>query len=154
MKIHIAALLCLVTAGATARASAPQSDVAAAKEELVTIAGCVQGSRLKASRDGVPDSVTRILHASEYVLDGQKEILKRLRKDHDGHFEEITGLLKLQPSVVGQPDVHVRTKDLGPKTRITIGDSRETGSVASPPPAPPRIFVHSFKHIAEKCAAR
>jgi hypothetical protein len=157
MNLMISTLLWVLAAGAAAHVTPPQRDVAPAKdEEFVTIAGCVQGRRLKPAMATSPDLITVTLHASEYTLDGHKEILNRLKKDHDNHFEEITGVLKITQSA-GEPDVRVRTKDVGKKTRITIGNRQGTSSeaaAAAPSAVPPRIVVLSFKHVADKCAAR
>ena len=49
-----------------------QTDIALPKDtDVVTITGCVHGSRLKLSRNTTPDTVTSVVRASEYVLGGQ-----------------------------------------------------------------------------------
>jgi hypothetical protein len=136
-------------------ASAAQTDVATSKDsEVVTIAGCVHGSRLKLSRNTTPDTVTSVVRASEFVLGGQKELLTRLKKDHDGHLEEIIGILKIPPTLE-QPDVHVRTKNVGEKTRVTMGTRQSAGSDPTAPlPVLPTLLVESSRHISDKCAAK
>lgn len=132
-----------------------QTDIALPKDtDVVTITGCVHGSRLKLSRNTTPDTVTSVVRASEYVLGGQKELLTRLKKDHDGHLEEITGTLKIPPTL-DQPDIHVRTKNVGDKTRVTIGTRQTAGSEPTAPlPVLPTLTVESSRHISDKCAAK
>jgi hypothetical protein len=132
-----------------------QTDVATSKDsEVVTIAGCVHGSRLKLSRNTTPDTVTSVVRASEYVLGGQKELLTRLKKDHNGHLEEITGTLKIPPTLE-QPDVHVRTTNVGEKTRVTMGTRQSAGSDPTAPlPVLPTLLVDSSRHLSDKCAAK
>jgi hypothetical protein len=145
----------LLAAWAALSAGEGQTDVVAAKDrDVVTITGCVHGSRLKLSRNTTPDTVTSVVHASEYVLGGQKEILTRLKKDHDSHLEEITGTLKIPPTLE-QPDVHVRTTNVGEKTRVTMGTRQSTGSDPTAPlPVLPTLLVESSRHISDKCAAK
>lgn len=128
--------------------AAPQNDVPRSRD-LVTVSGCVSGSHLKLAR-GNSDSVAATLHVSEYVLEGSKELLRTLRKDHDGHYEEITGALKL-PAGQNPNDVQVKQKQLGPKTRITLG-TRETNGEELPVPV--RIVVSSYRHLANRCSER
>jgi hypothetical protein len=61
----------------------------AAAEYPVTMTGCIHGTRFipqSASSATASDAV----RASEYVLDGPKEVMKALRKEHNGHLDEIT----------------------------------------------------------------
>lgn len=128
-----------------------KSDIAVPKgEEAVTVKGCVHGSHFKPSRESLNDVPTVLLKASEYVLDGKRELLQRLRKDHDGHYEEVTGLAKIPPTFQ-RADTHVRSKDYG-KTRVTIGTREETKALLPTPELPVRILVDSFRHISDHCS--
>jgi hypothetical protein len=130
----------------------PKSDIAVPKsEEAITISGCVHGSHFKPSRESVSDVPTALLRASEYVLDGQRELLQRLKNDHDGHYEEVTGVAKIPPSFQ-HPDTQVRSKDIG-KTRVTIGTRQEKAYLPSPD-QPVRIIVDSFRHISDHCVPK
>src|SRR5215470_11829351 len=104
-------LIVLTLMAATAQNDAPRN-----RDDLVTVSGCVRGNQLKLPT-GTTAAVDFTLRASEYLLTGPKEMLRTLAKDHDGHYEELTGTLKLPPGKPG--DVQVREKELGPKTRIT-----------------------------------
>jgi hypothetical protein len=130
----------------------PKSDIAVPKgEDAITISGCVHGSHFKPSRESVNDVPTALLKVSEYVLDGKRELLQRLKTDHDGHYEEVTGVAKIPPDFQ-HPQTQVRSKDVG-KTRITIGTRQETAYLPSPD-KPVRIIVDSFRHINDHCAVR
>jgi hypothetical protein len=137
----------LLAAGAGA-----QKDIAVPKqEELVTVAGCVTGSHFKPSRETRNDLPADLYRAREWTLQGKRELLNRLRKEHDGHYEEITGVIKVPPQPQ-QADTTVRTKDVGKKTRVTIGTRQSSSNVEAPPPA--TIVVESFRHIGARCAPR
>jgi hypothetical protein len=128
-------------------AIAAQND-ARARDDLVTVSGCVRGTHLKLS-SGTTAAVDLPLRASEYVLEGSKELLRTIRKDHDGHYEEVTGTLKLPPTKPS--DVAIRQKELGPKTRVTLGVREATGDEI---PAPVRLIVSSYRHLADRCSER
>ena len=130
----------------------PKSDIAVPKsEEAVTISGCVHGSHFKPSRESLNDVPTSLMKASEYVLDGKRELLQRLKRDHDGHYEEVTGVAKIPPSFQ-HPQTQVRSKDAR-KTRVTIGTRQETAPLLTPE-QPVRIIVDSFRHISDRCAIK
>jgi hypothetical protein len=124
-----------------------QNDAPRKRDDLVTVSGCVSGNHLKLP-SGTTSAVDGPLRTSEFVLEGPKELLRTIQKDHDGHYEEVTGTLKLPPS---KPNVLIRQKELGPKTRITVG----TRAAADPEaPAPVRLTVSSHRHLADRCSER
>jgi len=118
------------------------------RDAVVTVSGCVRGNQLKLPIDTTA-AVEYPLRASEYVLEGPKEVLRTIHKDHDRHHEEITGTLKLPPGTTS--DVHVVQKELGPKTRITLGVRQSAGEEVA---VPVRLVVSSFRHIAYHCNER
>ena len=131
-----------------------QADVASAKqEELVTITGCVHGSQFKRRMQTNADVPATIANASEWVLDGKRELLQQLRSGHDGHEEEITGTIKLPPTP-HDDQAHIRTKPVGKKTTVTIGQREATTITGPAPPRPVRIVVASFRHVADNCAIK
>jgi hypothetical protein len=130
----------------------PTSDIAVPRsDEAITIRGCVHGSHFKPSRESANDVPTGLLKASEYVLDGKRELLQRLRKDHADHYEEVTGVAKIPPNFQ-HPQTQVRSKEVG-KTRITIGTRQETAYLPSPD-QPVRIIVDSFRHLSDHCVPK
>jgi hypothetical protein len=130
-------------------AASGQNDASVGKGDLVTVTGCVRGRHLKLAA-GASSAAEYALRASEYVLEGSKETLQTLQKEHDGHYEEVTGTLKLPPALPG--DVRVRQKELGPKTRVTVGT--RTAPAGQDAPIPVRIIVSSYRHLANHCSDR
>jgi hypothetical protein len=128
-------------------ALAAQND-ARTRDDLVTVSGCVRGNHLKLPSDTTA-AVEAPLRASEYVLEGPKELLRTMRKDHDGHHEEVTGALKVPPAKPS--NVEVRQKELGPKTRVTLGVRQSAGEEIA---APVRLIVSSYRHLADHCHER
>jgi hypothetical protein len=135
-------LIVLVLMTMTAQNDAPRN-----RDELVTVSGCVKGNHLKLPR-GTTGTVDGALRASEFVLDGSKELLRTIQKDHDGHYEEVTGTLKIPPDRVNGV---IRQKELDPKTRVTVGVRETYGQEA---PAPVRLTVSSYRHLADRCTER
>ena len=139
MSLLIVVLMLAVTA---------QNDASVGDKDVVTVSGCVSGNHLKV-RGGTTEVVADSLRASEFVLEGSKEMLRAIRKDHDGHYEEVTGTVKPRP--VPTADTQIRQKELGPKTRITLGTRQATRDEV---PAPVRLVVSSFRHIGDRCSER
>ena len=50
----------------------------------VVVAGCLRGTRLKIDRTA-SNAVVDSLGASEFVMEGSKELLQQIRREHDGH---------------------------------------------------------------------
>src|SRR6186997_1152059 len=73
----------------------PSPNIPPAKSALrdneypVVVAGCLRGTRLKIDRTAANAAVDS-LGASEFVMEGAKELLQQLRREHDGHQDEIT----------------------------------------------------------------
>jgi hypothetical protein len=155
MTLFPSSLLIVVATGlyAALSVSALQKDVAVGKgEELVTVKGCVVGSHFKPARDSLLDLPATVTQATEWILEGKKELLRRLRGDHDGHYEEVTGIIKV-PELPDGTEARVRSKDFGGKTRVTIGQSESSGYIKASP-QPIRIRVESFRHLEENCSPR
>ena len=114
-------------------------------EHSVVVEGCLRGNRLKIDRR-VSNVTVDSLGASEFVMEGQKELLQQIRRDHDNHQDEITGIVIVPASRTDDTDV--QTTQLGKRTRITVGsraakDERQR--------RPLRLKVQSLKHLADKC---
>jgi hypothetical protein len=129
-------------------AVAAQNDAPRKSDDLVTVSGCIRGNHLKFP-SGHPSSVDEQLRVSEYILVGSKELLRTLSKVHDGHYEEVTGTLKLPPAKPS--DVRIRQKEFGPKTRVTVGTREADGEEI---PAPIQLIVSSYRHLADRCSNR
>ena len=99
----------------------------------------MNGSRVKPSPFALSDLPATILWATEYVLVGKRELIQRLRTEHDGHYDDVTGVVHVPPAP-RNTDVKVRSKDIGKKTRVTIGE-RQDSSLVQATPQPVTITV-------------
>jgi hypothetical protein len=116
-------------------------------ERPAIVEGCLRGNRLKIDRR-LPNVTTDFLGASEFVLEGPKELLQQIRREHDDHQDEITGIVIIPASRTD--DTEVQTTQVGKRTRITIG-SRQAKGTDPPELRPLRLKVQSLRHIADKC---
>jgi hypothetical protein len=128
------------------------------REVKVVVEGCIQGGRrvrLLRSGDG-KDVHAEITGAREFVLEGPREVLAQLGRDHDGHQEQVAGVAVLPPS---DETVDTRTRDIG-GTRITGGVRQGAGgTVRAPAPprdarGPVRLKVATVRHVDETCVTR
>ena len=131
-------------------APSPQRDAIPDDKNATAVIGCIRGSRLVPML-GTKNITADLLRASEFVLEGPKELLQTLRKMHDGHEEEIIGIVK--PSPTRHPDdSDVQTRKLGDKTRVTFGTHGST--VGEEAPGPVHLVVRAYRHVANTCDAR
>ena len=122
-------------------------------EFAVTVEGCIRRNLLKINRDPLnapPETklAQGLLNASEFVLEGPKELLSQLKRDHDGHQDEIIGTAVIPAAQ--KKDGEIKSKELGKRTRITA--TAGSSSNNEEPPRPVRLKVLSLRHIAEKCS--
>jgi len=119
----------------------------------LTVQGCVFGSRLKV---GGPEAINGAASglADEFVLEGPKELMRQLKANHDGHEEQITGIVTIPP--LDERDTLSSTKRVGSKTTITAHGSQEPqdnhgkGDISHPRP-PLHLKVEEVRHIENKC---
>jgi len=114
----------------------------------IVVLGCLSGNRLKIDR-AVANATVDSLGASEFVMEGPKELLQQLRREHDGHQDEITGIAIVPASRTD--DGNTQTKQLGKKTRITVG-ARSAGDDRADGRRPVRLKVQSLRHLDDKCS--
>lgn len=125
--------------------TSPQSDVVKKdpKSDPITLRGCIHGKTLKVTRSDNPlGPETRSFH-----LHLSKALANALR-EHEGHEEEITGVLQPTSRAMGGTKSKVVN---GGKTRISVGAAEERNT--GPDDGPPQIDVSSFRHIAALCGA-
>jgi hypothetical protein len=132
---------------------APRSNVRPT-EVKVTIDGCLRGRQLLPLRFS-KGAHEQGLNASEFLLEGSRELLQQLTRDHNGHQERITGIAILPP---GGETVDTRTKEIG-SARVT-GAVRQSGTSRTPEaaaladsPRPVRVRVLSATHVDESCVS-
>src|SRR5262245_54408431 len=69
-----------------------------ANEYRIAVKGCIRGRRLHASALETPDSVFRTLRVTDFALSGPKELLQQIKDQHDGHWDEVEGIVTVPPS--------------------------------------------------------
>ena len=115
----------------------------------VTIEGCVFGKTLLPTLTTNQELDEALLNASAFALDGPKELMTQLKRNHDSHRERITGIATIPQPQGTTVETHGVTKG---KTRITSGARVSEGSSLRGPggdaPLPVRLRVQSAEHAA------
>jgi hypothetical protein len=132
-------------------------------EQTVTVEGCLRGKRF------IPDTTmlnTRMVFESlgvkELILEGQPALMKTLEKQHDGHQEEITGIVTLPDNIDKRSQG--RQGQVGKRTRVTTTTIAPGSSPDPRPGGVPRVStntlpqqqwlrmkVTSLRHINNNC---
>jgi hypothetical protein len=137
MRAPLVCLLLFGTVGAPgAQSPAPPKDLKH-KDSSVQVRGCLHGSELIVSEDpgfALPGR-TLELHAN-------RRLMKSLR-EHNGHQEEISGVLKTS----GHQAVAMKEKR-GDKTRVYIGASTLRSGPTDQLAAGPVLEVREVTHLA------
>lgn len=116
----------------------------------MTVYGCVRGKRLVLSSMSAREGVIDLLNANELLLEGPKELLTQLRREHENHDDELTGIAIVPPSPDGSSTSEGGTKELGKKARVTLGvreSSGPTGNVRRSV----RFRVQAVRHLQDTC---
>ena len=131
-------LLVLSTVVGAAQANRPPTGP---DKPTTVIEGCLNGRTLEATNVD-----TTGVQRHTYRLKIPKSLASAL-KEHEGHKEEITGILSDTDRTMGGG----RTKAVGKRTKITIGarEERNTG-----PKEEPQLEVLSFRHVSASCRER
>jgi hypothetical protein len=114
----------------------------------VVVSGCIRGKRLQLPAGFASDAQVQALRVSEFILEGPRELMQQLQRQHNGHYDEIAGIVTVPPSP-NRGTSEVSTKKLGP-VRIGQGNRSDSGPVAEPP-RPLRLKVASLRHLSEGC---
>src|SRR4029079_12481923 len=82
--------------GPVPREKEPPSQTTRMQEKHLplTVQGCIRGKRLLLSS---LDGTANLLNADELALEGSKDLLQQLRREHEGHDDELTGTAILKP---------------------------------------------------------
>ena len=115
----------------------------------LTVNGCVRGSRLVLS--SLSDGTASLLNADELLLEGPKELLLQIRREHESHDDEFTGVATVRPSPDGSTTTEAESKPLGKKGRVTVG-VRESSGPTGKLRQPVRFRVTSIRHLRDSCA--
>ena len=120
-----------------------------AKGDEVVVVGCITGPAVEAQETRHVGQETGIDRAITYRMSGKKDLVKRLREDHDGHLEELTGVLRSALPDASQQ----RGAQIG-RTRIFVGGSsgrRSPMDNAMPAQHLPVLEVKASRHINGRC---
>jgi hypothetical protein len=112
----------------------------------VTVRGCVEGRVLTTTDDS---SIGDGRHTFDLTSEKQ---MRALLKEHSGHIEEVTGVLKAGD---GNGTVTVKEKNVGSKGRAYVGAGRTdppSPSTTSEAVVRSSISVRSLTHIANDCS--
>lgn len=142
MRMVIAAVL---VACSIAVSAASMQDEKKNKDNarVMIVTGCINGSRLEVIR--VDNSGSTIDH---FTLRGNKEMMKVLTKDMNGHMVEVTGVVDDSHKKQGAG----KTIHVGKKTTITTG-AREV-SANPDPTTDAKLSVESYRDLEPHCSSR
>jgi hypothetical protein len=118
---------------------------------MVTVRGCVVGSRLEPSVDAGENAATSLFPDAVFALKGNRELLSQLRKQHAGHLEEVTGLVVFPRGP--REDNRGTERKLGDRTKIIVGARVREGGDAQPVQFL-TLTVKAFQHVADRCVSR
>ncbi|HSC29014.1 MAG TPA: hypothetical protein VLD67_17190 [Vicinamibacterales bacterium] len=118
------------------------------KGDTVVVKGCLRGAILEATETArVDDTDSLVTTPYMFQLKGKKDLLKKLRGEHDDQLVELTG--KLQSAL----DVPVTKETQVGRTRIVVGG----GTSTTFPPVPgtdqimPVLEVKSYESAGVSC---
>jgi hypothetical protein len=152
----LVALICVCPAIAQKPISPPPAADPPSRSQVksnqfdVVVKGCIRENRLQRPVFE-SDPQVAALNASEFILEGPRELMLQLRREHNGHYDEISGIVTVPRSITGATS-EVSTKKLGP-VNITLGGQSGKSPVREGP-KPLRLKVASLTHLNEGCVAR
>ena len=118
----------------------------------IVVQGCVRNGRLRVA-DSVAKSLPfEMLNASEFLLEGPKEVMQQIKELHNGHNDEITGIATVPPPPQDE-DAAVVTSKKG-AVSVTAGRREEKAFGLKNPQQPIKLRVSSLTHISEGCVER
>jgi hypothetical protein len=140
------ALLITVVSLAAASLTAREKSKASAND-MVVARGCVTGGTLTVVSGDDTDTTGPRSSTQTYRISGPKRLVQQLRKEHEGHFEEVTGRVKGE---VAPPNV-VRRKQVG-KVGIVVGAAPgDANPNTARVPEMPSIEVETYRHLEDRC---
>jgi hypothetical protein len=114
--------------------------------DTVVVRGCISGGKIESTETSVRDGSGRYSGLVTYRLTGDKKVLNALKKEHGGHVEVLTGILKSELPAGDAP----RGKRIG-NTGISIGIGRPPRANPAAPTAVPVLDVKEFEHSGVTC---
>ena len=136
------ATVLLLVLAALAATTQEKRDPLPKRGETVLVTGCVSRGRIESHEMKVRDREASYDRFVTFRLTGDKKVLDDLKKEHDGHVEILTAVLKSELPVEGQQ------RTIG-NTRIGIGLPGRNEPQG--PPSLPVLEVKSAEHTAKSC---
>jgi len=121
-----------------------------ANDYAVAVTGCIRGRSLRAAEVESPGSLFATLRASEFMLQGPRELMQQIKDSHDGHYDRIEGIVTV-PAAINGGSSTVTTKKFG-KTNVTLGGREEGKAYVQDPSKPLTLKVASLTHLQEGCS--
>jgi len=145
----------------------PSSSTRETKRPL-TVQGCLYGDRLEYDPAlGINRPASTLIGDTDaaggsnrgelgvFVLEGPKELLRQLKTYHNGHEEQISGMVTIPPH--DNEDTLTTTKRLGPKTTMVASGSQPHKEDDKKPDgkrnAMLRLKVEEVVHVGEHCTS-
>jgi hypothetical protein len=145
-----AVLLASVSGAAAPAATRPSGTPQKDMRDVVVVRGCVESGTLTSIAAAEGDATSDGAAGLTYRIAGSRALAKQLRREHEGHTEEITGRIKGEQA----PRSTVRTKQVG-KIGVVVGTAPGgAGPNAPRVPEMPSIEVEAFKHLENYCSPR
>jgi hypothetical protein len=145
-----AVLLAWVSGAAAPAATRPSGTPQKDMRDVVVVRGCVESGTLTSIAAADGDATSDGAAGLTYRIAGSRALAKQLRREHEGHTEEITGRIKGEQA----PRSTVRTKQVG-KIGVVVGTAPGgAGPNAPRVPEMPSIEVEAFKHLENYCSPR
>jgi len=134
-SVIVAGAIIMTTAPAVTGQTGKKSD----DRRVMVVTGCIERSWIKVHQTDPIGS-----HTDRFRLRGNKDLLKVLTRDYNGHLVEVTGLL----TDPGKTQGTGKTVQLGKKTKVYSG-AREVQDV--PPLQDPSLEVQSYRDLKNSC---
>lgn len=112
--------------------------------DTVLVTGCISKGQIESNDMKVKDGTGIYERLTTYRLTGDKKVVESLKKDHQGHIEILTAVLKSELPID-------ESRRIG-NTSIGVGlPGRNTPAAIPPTPALPVLEVKSAEHTATTC---
>jgi len=114
------------------------------KGDTVIVRGCYKGSTLESTGISRKDGGEHLTEPLRYRLTGDKDVLKKMKADHDAEVVVVTAELRTD---LPKPGAAARVGN----SRIAVGVGASRGMMPEPPPPVPVLKVSSFETTGISC---
>lgn len=138
-------LLASVLALVASQHKQPEPSSAPKRGDTIVVQGCVSGGTFVSSQAETRDSTGLYSGALTFRLSGDKKLIKQIKKEHDGHADVLTGVLK------SDLNRHVPRGKVVGNTRITIGMGEPARPDTQAVQYMPVLQVKQIEHPGASC---